>query len=224
MGSTLYQLTVLPVDGTHKLQPLSSDSHDTIKRAIGESCSIYILTSYHLWRTDGTRAPTTLYLDEEGLLKGLYPNHFLNALIDAGRFETTDFKTIQADTHNQAIKDSGAGANYIVGNAVIEIPEGEALPDLNVCGDTNPIRFLHRTQDPHQDYQTRMRRHPLMTIQMPTYATSFEEMRHAMQNPTWISKDYHLAPKRTATPDASFHKLFLAMLREWGVELTLEVC
>jgi hypothetical protein len=51
----------------------------------------------------------------------LVPNHWANALADAGRFITKDFNDIgRMVCRNQNLKDS-IGANYFVGNIVFKI-------------------------------------------------------------------------------------------------------
>ena len=217
MASTRYfALTVLPDSDTHThtLQPLTTDaenSYEAICSAIGARS--ITACHYHLWREDGSRAPVTIYIDEEGLLKSdicCYPHHKLNALIDAGRFTDAELTTVDMQSYNQAAKDD-RGANYIVGNAVLEVPQDEPLPNLRVIGDLDPIHFLlrHEGQDaPH----VHPRCHPFMAVKMPTGTMTYDELRDAIENPTWVSVPYRLAPA-VAAPDPRF----LAMLRAWNV-------
>ena len=81
-----------------------------------------------------------LFMVDDGRCVPLVPNHWANAMTEAGRFDTKNFNDIGTlANHNQDLKDS-YGANFF-GDIVFKVPRGEPTPDPSVFCD-NPIQFI----------------------------------------------------------------------------------
>ena len=116
-----------------------------------DKCRItFGMRKFALWCSDGKRYNVDVLFDEDGIHKCLAPNHGMNAMVDAGRFNTKKFDFI-GKSHNQDIKEMW-GSNYFVGDVIIKVITGKPIPDCSIFGD-NPIVFLRS----HKKVSNRMR-------------------------------------------------------------------
>lgn len=176
-----------------------------------ESCQ------YHLWCEDNQRRVFSVVFDEDGLRKRLYPNHWVNAMIHAGRFTSREFDDIDNESRNQQIKEA-QGSNYIVGDAVILVPSGDVQPDLSIVGD-NPIRFI---VIPRQPGESMVSRYGAIDAALRIdYQSKLEVFNN--NSGTGISirrarQAYYLLPPIPEGGRSCFDQNFLSMLRSWGFD------
>ena len=168
-------------------------------------------SSMMLWDMNGKRRKFTILFDGEGLLKRLVPNHRFNAMCDFGRYTDGNMDTVD-DSANQAKKDSW-GANYYVGNVLVEVPDGDSPPNVSVYGE-NPIVYLFKKRNivpsPRMVAQwgeevAKRKLHPLMAI-------VFQPPFDIMTIP-WKAKKYNLWCSSASTNDEYQNRL-----KDWGLE------
>ena len=180
---------------------------------------------YWIWCDDGQRRLVTVYYDEEGLVKHLYPNHRMNALITAGRFTTRDFNDTvnrtglaQQRNINQELKDQW-GSNFIVGEAICVIDHEHPLPDVNIYG-SDPIGFVRSKRTPSQsmvDEFGESKSHDMIHSNrkyrdLPSHSTSQQTKAH-FANPPFEDVTYPVYPSCCKLSD------FLPLLNQWGYDI-----
>lgn len=171
-----------------------------------------------VWCDDGKRHKVGMYCDETGKLKGLLPNHRVNAMIDAGRFTTKGFDCI-GKSHNQNIKDE-YGCNFLVGDVIIKVDAGKPLPDLSIFGDS-PVAFLLREKTPNLDMKKEygeslagnMIQSTMKKTPVPSGFYTSLEYHDLIKNRKWIPHDYNYGIE-----DSSENNEYRALLQSWGVE------
>lgn len=149
------------------------------------------------WCTDGSRHEFTILCIEDGKLKGLRPNHRVNAMIDAGRFDTTEFDYVDANSKNQRLKDAW-GSNYFAGDIFIVVSRDGCIPDCSVFGE-DPIAFIlsektpgDRMKDEHGKELAEMMTNARMSKkQLPSGSYSIASLRRWNDNPQWELTGYH---------------------------------
>ena len=150
-----------------------------------------------LWCTDGSRHEFTIFCIEDGKFKGLQPNHRANAMIDAGRFDTTEFDYVDANSKNQRLKDAW-GSNYFAGDIFIVVPRDGFIPDCSVSG-VDPIAFIllekmpgGKMKDEHGKVLAEMMMNARMSKkQLPSGSYSIDSLRRWNDNPQWEFTEYH---------------------------------
>lgn len=115
----------------------------------GEDPGLYLgCESYSLWCRDGKKYTFALYFDKYGKEKGLTPNQAADALIDAGRFASTEFNIVDVPTPNQRYKDRW-GPNYVYGDVIVVVPGvGSVVPDLWIVDPHDPLEFILTEKSP----------------------------------------------------------------------------
>ena len=157
---------------------------------------------------------------DDGRCVPLVPNHWANAMTEAGRFDTKNFNDIGTlANHNQDLKDS-YGANFF-GDIVFKVPRGEPTPNPSVYGD-NPIQFIQSQKIPSAEivrlYGREVAEHKIgpqprcvccrpnidsqTTIRLSEYREHLQ-CRHV---------GYHLMPNNCN------NTAFKALLRAWGCD------
>tara|TARA_R110000803_G_C11987879_1_gene321563 strand:- start:5808 stop:6434 length:627 start_codon:yes stop_codon:yes gene_type:complete len=160
--------------------------------------------NYTLWCSDGKRYKCQVLFDEDGLDKGLPPNHRINAMCNLGRFTTKDFNYI-GKSHNQRIKDAW-GSNYFVGDVIIKIKTGSPIPDVSVFGN-NPIQSIMERKTPCIRMVAKYGKN-LSSIMINPCARL---LNHTTPDQVGVEfVDYHIAPKICEDVD------FKALLDDWG--------
>lgn len=171
---------------------------------------------YHLWCEDNQRRVFSVVFDEEGLCKRLYPNHWVNAMIHAGRFTSKTFDNVDDESRNPQIKESQA-SNYIVGDAVILVPSGDVQPDLGVVGD-NPIRFITRQIQP--GIMSMVSQHGAVAaaykIDYRTILELFNDSSGSGISMRWALQQYHILPPVSEGGRSCYDQNYLLMLQSWG--------
>tara|TARA_Y100000401_G_scaffold60121_1_gene47668 strand:+ start:274 stop:975 length:702 start_codon:yes stop_codon:yes gene_type:complete len=149
-------------------------------------------SKYAFWCSDGKRYNIEVLFDDDGLNKGLTPNHRYNAMVNLGRFTSKKFDYI-GKSRNQDIKDMW-GANFGVGDMILKIVEGKPIPDCAIFGD-NPLTSIMRTPRPNKRMITKYgaekalnKMSAVMRQVMPDGIVS----RDAFENASWERREYPL--------------------------------
>lgn len=171
---------------------------------------------YHFWCEDGQRRVFSAVFDGNGLGKQLYPNHWVNAMIHAGRFTTKSFDNVDDNSRNQQIKESQA-SNYVVGDVVILVPSEDAPPDSSIVG-VNPYSFIARRLQPGTSMVSKhgavVAAHKIdyrMKIQL-----FHDESGMSMR---WVSKQYHILPPVPEGGRSCYDQNYLSMVQSWGFDV-----
>ena len=177
---------------------------------MGGSNEIYLASStYTLWCSDGKRYKVEVLYDDDGLHKGLIPNHRGNAMVDLGRFTTKKYDYI-GKSPQQSIKDTW-GSNYFVGDIFFKITAGRPIPDISIFGDNPIFSILRRTHTPsarmistYSDFEAMLN---------PRYARADYGRPDASGSTTWEFKDYHIIQKDCRNAE------YLTLLESWGIRV-----
>ena len=182
----------------------------TMSHYEGKGSIYFSKAKYALWCSDGKRYNVEIFYDEDGLNKGLPPNHRINAMVHLGRFTNKNFNYI-GDTRNQQIKDTW-GSNYFVGDVIIKVVVGKPIPDISVFGD-NPIQAIFAQHRPNNRMVSKygrekaiMKFSPIHKKVMPTGLVTAD----SWENADYEFVDYHILPINCEDQE------YLDLLESWG--------
>lgn len=167
-------------------------------------------STFEIWCTDKSRRSIDVFIDEEGLPKGLLPNHRANALITAGRFVSPDYDHVDGSCRNQQLKDAW-GSNFIAGDLICVIPEGTPLLDFSVY-DGNPLDFIlsprRASSGMIAEHGAKVAKHMMSFGMRQSSPKSMEDVF----NPKWERVAYEIIPEKCTS------QMYRRLLRSWGLD------
>lgn len=213
----------------HQTVPSTDALYGSIKDIL--DCNKLGIQRYELWCIDGVRYGYHVFWDEDGRRpKLLEPNHRANAMVDAGRFISTEFNYIDDESPNQQMKEA-QGSNYFFGDIVIFIGEGDPRPDVSIYGQ-NPVKFITTVKTPSAEM---IANHGKRFAFFKTHFALTQEINQTMfeatdrlvpedflsigdMSPRIIStiyKQYLIAPPLQS--GGSYNRDFVGLLSSWGL-------
>ena len=230
--------TLFHISATRENTPtITTDQTDPSTDALSDSLKIILdcnnlgVRKYELWCVNGIRYGYHVFWDEDGRRpKLLEPNHRANAMVDAGRFISTEFNCTDDESPNQQIKEA-QGSNYFFGDVVILVQEGDPRPDISIYG-RNPVKFITTSKTPsaemiahHGKRVAVFKTHFALTQEIneagfeatdrlvPEHFLSFGDMAPGIV--TTAYNQYLIAPSLKS--GESYNRDFLGLLSSWGL-------
>ena len=192
---------------------------DVIKASMSHASEgpIYLKPQkFALWCSDGKRYQVEFYYDEEGMCKGLLPNHRFNAMAHAGRFTTKKFDYI-GKSYQEELK-TWWGSNFAVGDVILKFQSGKPLPDVSVFGE-NPMKFMFQKRTPNTRMVNKFGDRADKVIH-PNWGKKFPDgpliNLEMCENAEWERKEYHISCKK-GEEDDEYQELIGGWLAEMGM-------